>query len=297
MSILSEEVYEKTGTKYPISMILRVVGCSSGNWYDKKVAGEPKKRGPKPKLTDEEALVAIRTAIEESPFVSEGYIKVWVRIRRKGLTVSKDRVLRIMNENELLSPYRHDKATVRVRKHEGKIVQGKPDLLWGTDGKKFFVEDIGWCWFFGVLDHFNDELISWHTCKRGTRYEALEPVRDAVRKRFGTVEKDVCKGMALKLRSDHGSQYDSNDFMAEMKFLGLNMSKAFVRQPECNGCIERFHRTLEEEVFSLNHFKTLDEANEAIRKFVDNYNRQWLIYRLGYKSPLEYREEYERKVA
>ena len=33
--------------------------------------------------------------------------------------------------------------------------------------------------------------------------------------------------MALKLRSDHGSQYDSNDFMAEMKFLGLNMSKAF----------------------------------------------------------------------
>ena len=297
MSILSEEVYEKTGKKYPISMILRVVGCSSGNWYDKKVAGEPKKRGPKPKLTDEEALVAIRTAIEESPFVSEGYIKVWVRIRRKGLTVSKDRVLRIMNENDLLSPYRHDKATVRVRKHEGKIVQGKPDLLWGTDGKKFFVEDIGWCWFFGVLDHFNDELISWHTCKRGTRYEALEPVRDAVRKRFGTVEKDVCKGMALKLRSDHGSQYDSNDFMAEMKFLGLNMSKAFVRQPECNGCIERFHRTLEEEVFSLNHFKTLDEANEAIRKFVDNYNRQWLIYRLGYKSPLEYREEYERKVA
>lgn len=297
MSILSEEVYEKTGKKYPISMILRVVGCSSGNWYDKKVAGEPKKRGPKPKLTDEEALVAIRTAIEESPFVSEGYIKVWVRIRRKGLTVSKDRVLRIMNENDLLSPYRHDKATVRVRKHEGKIVQGKPDLLWGTDGKKFFVEDIGWCWFFGVLDHFNDELISWHTCKRGTRYEALEPVRDAVRKRFGTVEKDVCKGMALKLRSDHGSQYDSNDFMAEMKFLGLNMSKAFVRQPECNGCIERFNRTLEEEVFSLNHFKTLDEANEAIRKFVDNYNRQWLIYRLGYKSPLEYREEYERKVA
>lgn len=190
-----------------------------------------------------------------------------------------------LSDYELLSPYRHDKAMVKVRKHEGKIVQGKPDLLWGTDGKKFFVEDIGWCWFFGVLDHFNDELISWHTCKRGTRYEAMEPVRAAVRKRFVTVAKDVCKGMALKLRSDHGSQYDSNDFMAEMKFLGLNMSKAFVRQPECNGCIERFHRTLEE------------EANEAIRKFVDNYNRQWLIYRLGYKSPLEYREEYERKVA
>lgn len=251
VSILLKEVYEKTGAKYPTSMVLRVAGCSSGNWYGKKPEVPLQKRGPKPQLSDD----------------------------------------------ELLSPYRHDKAMVKVRKHEGKIVQGKPDLLWGTDGKKFFVEDIGWCWFFGVLDHFNDELISWHTCKRGTRYEAMEPVRAAVRKRFGTVAKDVCKVMALKLRSDYGSQYDSNDFMAEMKFLGLNMSKAFVRQPECNGCIERFHRTLEEEVFSLNHFKTLEEANEAIRKFVDNYNRQWLIYRLGYKSPLEYREEYERKVA
>ena len=96
-----------------------------------------------------------------------------------------------MREKELLNPYRHDKATVKVRKHEGTIVQGKPNLLWGTDGKKFFVEDIGWCWFFGVLDHFNDELISWHACKRGTRYEAMEPVRAAVRKRFRIVEKDV----------------------------------------------------------------------------------------------------------
>ena len=39
------------------------------------------------------------------------------------------------------------------------------------------------------------------------------------------------------------------------------------------------------------------KQHEAIRKFVENYNRQWLIYRLGYKSLLEYREEYERKVA
>ena len=45
-----------------------------------------------------------------------------------------------LSDYELLSPYRHDKAMVKVRKHEGKIVQGKPDLLWGTDGKKFFDE-------------------------------------------------------------------------------------------------------------------------------------------------------------
>lgn len=85
--------------------------------------------------------------------------------------------------------------------------------------------------------------------------------------------------------------------MKEMKFLGLDMTKSYVRQPECNGCIERFNRTIEEEVFSINHFKTQDEANDAIGKFVDSYNNEWLIHRLGYKSPIEYRMIHESKVA
>ncbi len=32
------------------------------------------------------------------------------------------------------------------------------------------------------------------------------------------------------------------------------MSKAFVCQTECNGCIELLHKKFEEEVFSLNHW-------------------------------------------
>lgn len=277
-------------------MILRVVGCSKGNWYGHKSSFN-RRRGKKPILSDAQVLEAIHQAIAESPFVSEGYIKIWIRMKRKGLVASRGRILRIMRDNGLLSPYRHDKATVKVRQHNGKIIQERPNRLWGTDGKKFYVEDVGWCWFFGVIDHFNAEVLSWHTCKRGTRYEAMEPVRAAVKARFGNVNKGVCEGTSLKLRSDHGSQYDSNDFMNEMKFMGLDMSKSYVRQPECNGVIERFNRTLEEEVFSLNHFKTIEQANEAIGKFIENYNQKWLIYRLGYKSPIEYRLEYENRVA
>ena len=78
----------------------------------------------------------------------------------------------------------------------------------------------------------------------------------------------------------------------EMEFFGLDMSKSFVRSSESNGCIECFNRTLEVEVFSLNHFRTLDEAGAAIARFIDNYNKDWLIGRLGYKSPLEFMVEY-----
>ena len=294
MAILSEEIYEPTGKHYPMRLILKVVGCSSGNWYQAKAdANEKRKRGRKAALSDEELLIEIRIAIGESRFHGEGYKKIWHRLRRKGMKADKDRVNRVMRVNNLLSPNRHDPKTVRKRTHNGEIITKAPNLLWATDGKKFYVDELGWCWFFGVIDHFNDELLAWHICKKGDRYAALEPVREAVRMRFGCVDKDVCAGMELKLRSDHGTQYDSNDFMKEMAFLGLNMSKSFVRSPESNGCIERFNRTLEEEVFSLSHFKTLEDARAAIKKFIDDYNEDWLLERLGYKSPLEYMAEYE----
>lgn len=75
--------------------------------------------------------------------------------------------------------------------------------------------------------------------------------------------------------------------------VGQEMSHSFVRFPECNGCIERFNRTVEEEVFSVNTFMTLADAEAAMAKFIDNYNRNWLIHRLDLQSPIEYRFKYE----
>jgi hypothetical protein len=46
------------------------------------------------------------------------------------------------------------------------------------------------------------------------------------------------------LPHDHSPQFMSDDFQAEIAFLGIASSPAFVREPEGNGCIERFFRTL-----------------------------------------------------
>ena len=50
----------------------------------------------------------------------------------------------------------------------------------------------------------------------------------------------------LQLRHGHGSQFMSDDFQNETRFLGIASSPAFVREPEGNGCIERFFKTLKE---------------------------------------------------
>ena len=45
---------------------------------------------------------------------------------------------------------------------------------------------------------------------------------------------------------NHGSQYLSDHFQGELRFLGIRSSPSFVAAPEGNGCAERFIRTLKE---------------------------------------------------
>jgi transposase InsO family protein len=62
-------------------------------------------------------------------------------------------------------------------------------------------------------------------------------------------------------------------------------------QPEGNGCIERFFRTLKEELLWMLHFETHEPLQQTSLEFKDTYKRRWLIERLGYKSPWQARQD------
>ncbi len=59
----------------------------------------------------------------------------------------------------------------------------------------------------------------------------------------------------------------SDDFQREIRFLGLESSPAFVCEPEGNGCIERFFRTLKEQLLWVRPFETLEELAAALQEF------------------------------
>lgn len=280
-----------TGKVYPARMVLDIAGLSSAAWYTgSRVKMNKQRPGPKPFISDEELVLAIREDLAASPFHSEGHKKVRARLRRKGMRAGRQRYLRLMRANNLLAPVR-PKCNGSSRPHDGKIVTDHPNRMWGTDGKQFWTRQNGLCWFFGTIDHWNDEILGWHTSIIGDRFAALEPVHQAILKEYGSLSKGVVRDIGLFLRSDHGSQYDSRDFQSELNYLGLLHSPAFVRSPECNGIIERFNRTLQEQVFDVHCFESIDEARQVIAKFIDDYNRCWLIERLGHRSPLEFKEE------
>ena len=127
------------------------------------------------------------------------------------------------------------------------------------------------------------------TALRATRFEALEPLRQGVRRHFGAFAEGAARGLAV--RHDHGSQYVSHDFQREIAFLGAAGSPAFVRAPEGNGCAERFIRTLKENLLWVRRFATVEELRQALLDFRRRYNETWLVERHGYRTPAQVRAD------
>ena len=125
--------------------------------------------------------------------------------------------------------------------------------------------------------------------KPGTRFEAVEPLRQGISALFGTYESGIAAG--LLARHDHGSQYVSDYFQDELTFLGITSSPAFVREPEGNGVAERFIRMRKEQLLWVRTFDTVEELRRALLEFKERYNRQWLCERHGHQKPAQVRAQ------
>jgi len=245
----------------------------------------PRRRGPTPRWSDEALLEAIRAVLTAAAFLGEGHRKVWARLRWQGVRTSKGRVLRLMRAAHLLAPTRVGHAH-GPKAHDGTITTDQPDQRWGMDATSCLTRE-GTATVFVVVDHCAAECIGLHAAKPGTRFEAVEPLRQGVQALFGGYEAGVARG--LQARHDHGSQYVSDYFQAELKFLGITSSPAFVREPEGNGVAERFIRTLKEQLLWVRTFDTVEELRQALLEFKDRYNRAWLCERHGHQTPAQVR--------
>lgn len=247
------------------------------------------KRGPKTAHSDDALVVEIRRTIVDSPFVGEGHRKVWAQLRARGIRTSLRRVLRLMREHRLLAPTRIGRAHGPAA-HDGRIVADKPDAMWGIDATATLTVADGNVTVFAAVDHCTGECVGIHAAVIGTRFEAMEVLRQGVRASFGRYGANAAEG--LTLRHDHGSQFVSRDFQAELRLLGITSSAAFVREPQGNGCIERFIRTLKEQLLWLRSFRDVEELRCALHDFRTLFNERWILQRHGYLTPNQVRRRF-----
>ena len=96
--------------------------------------------------------MAVRADVDASPWRGKEHRKLWARLRvRDDIRVSRQRGLRIMRENTLLSPHRCRRDDGNA--HDGEIVNDAPGVVWGTDGIRVFTVDEGLGWGFTAARH------------------------------------------------------------------------------------------------------------------------------------------------
>jgi hypothetical protein len=205
----------------------------SSFYYHREIAAQPdrilQRRGPKTAWSDAALLEKIREVINTSPFYGEGHRKVWARLRFAEVRTSKTRVLRLMRAAQLLAPSRT--LAKAENPHTGTIITARPNEVWASVHTMTVTVEDGAATVFVAADHCTTECMGLHAAKKATRFEALEPLRQAVRDYCGGFRAGAAEG--IRNRHDHGSQYMSDDYQTEIAFLGMESSPSFVRQPEC----------------------------------------------------------------
>lgn len=286
---MSQATSPFTGVQYGVELVCRAWQFPRSSFYYaiKAMQRSKRHRGKHSNISNEVLLNAIKRDIDESHFQGEGHRKVHARLKRfQKLNIGRNRVLNIMRDNKLLSPHRSAKGEKKL--HNGRITTDHPNEMWGTDAAKVFTLEDGWVWFFGVVEHWNAECLGWHVTKKGDRFAAIEALTQAVEQAFENTSCGTARG--LKLRIDNGSQFLSEGFINQAHYWGIGISKGFVREPETNGVIERFHRTFKEQIVHGRQYHSIEDFRRSVASFIPIYNEQWRLEKLNYHSPLEARE-------
>src|SRR4051812_10706179 len=193
---MSRQVSPSTDKIYGLQRVARLWGVSRATLYRHRrpaSVAERKRPGPRGATSDDDLVAAIRELLQDSPFHGEGHRKLWARLRFAGVRTSRRRVLRLMREHGLLAHQRVG-APHGSKAHDGRITTERVDLMWGTDLTSVMTGE-GQAGVFVAVDHCSAECVGIHASRSADRFQALEPVKQAVRQGHGGFAKGIAAGL------------------------------------------------------------------------------------------------------
>lgn len=211
-------------------------------------------------------------------------------LSKEGLIVSRRRLKRIMQEQELLVKTKKKfKATTTDSKHSLPVAENLlnrnfspeyPDTMYVGDITYIPTKE-GWLYLAVVIDLFSRQVVGWSMDKHMKTTLVNNALLMALWKR------KPAKGLVW--HSDRGSQYASKSHREILKQYGIIQSMS--RKGNCwdNSVSESFFHTLKVELIHHENFKTREEAKTAIFDYIETfYNRVRMHSANGYMSPVEY---------
>lgn len=202
--------------------------------------------------------------------------------------VNNKKVLHIMRMNKWLMTYRkpYNKRNFYISREKNcnlinfNFKSDKPLKKIYTDLTCFSTKN-GKFWLSVIIDGFNNQILSSAISKK--------PNLELVKKTFQKLPK--LKEPCI-MHSDQGSVYQNIKFKNYLKNKGFLISISRKAFPFDNAMIESYFSTLKgylkvNKCFSHQQY-TFETLKKRIKSFIFYYNKNWILAKFNYKSPLQY---------
>ncbi len=279
---------------HDVTRLCQLVGAPRSTFYT--WAAGPSLAATAREASDAELVVVIEQVWIDSRR-TYGAPRVHGQLVRRGLTVSKRRVAKLMQHKGFVGAHTRKKWR---RGHPD--VAPAPDLLnrvftasrpnqrWVADITEFPTDE-GKLFLAGIRDLCHRGIVGWAM----DEHQDATLVVDALTMALARTQPDAD---GLVHHSDKGTQYTSTDFVMTAGVAGLHVS--FGSTGDCfdNAAMETFWSVLKREIAWIRgsiRFATRHDARLYLFEFIEVfYNRQRHQACLGHRTPSEYAATYQQ---
>jgi len=223
-----------------------------------------------------------------------GYRRITAELHRQGVMVNRKVVLKIMRASDLLvRPLRGFIITTDSR-HTFPVYPNRYQNQWPDAPNRIWVADItyirlplGFVYLAAILDVFSRKVVGWALSRSLEAALVIEALTMALKARKPPP--------GLIHHSDRGVQYACHEYTDLLTRHGIAISMSRKGNPYDNAVAESFFKTLKKEEGYLSDYRTPEEAQRQIQRFIELvYNQKRLHSSLGYVPPAEYELQYKQ---